>query len=207
MKSKLIVLLSVFTLVIAGNNNAQQVKSSSLFDKQDENWVCIINNKQIAPKEVFKFADGVMKISGVSNGYIRTKRKYSNYVLSLEWRWTKKLGNSGVLVHIQPKDTIWPICYQVQQKAEAAGDIICMNGLKAKECSDTVKFTVKKMLTSNEKLLGDWNSMKVVCRKNTMKVFINGVLQNSISEMNVKKGYIGFQNEGTEMEFRELKIK
>ena len=151
--------------------------------------------------------NGVLQITGVSSGYLRTKKKYSNYVINLEWRWTKSLGNSGVLLHIQPKDTIWPVCYQVQQKADAAGDIICMNGLWAKECTDSVKFTVKKSLPSNEKPMEEWNSMKVICKNKTMKVFINEVLQNNITELTVDNGFIGFQNEGTPMEFRKLSIE
>ena len=130
----------------------------------------------------------------------------TNYELNVEWRWTKKLGNSGVLVHIQQKDSIWPVCYQVQQKADAAGDIICMNGLWAKECTDSVKFTVKKMLPSNEKPLGEWNSMRIICKRNTLKVYVNGILQSNLTGLTAKKGFIGFQNEGTPLEFRKLTI-
>jgi len=126
--------------------------------------------------------------------------------LSIEWRWTKVLGNSGVLVHIQSRDSVWPVCYQVQQKADAAGDIICMNGLWAKECTDSVKFTVRKLQLSNEKPLGEWNSMKIICRKNTLKVFVNGVLQNYITKLTASKGFIGFQNEGKPIEFKNLSI-
>jgi len=94
----------------------------------------------------------------------------------------------------------------VQQKADAAGDIICMNGLWAKECTDSVKFTVKKLLPSNEKPLGEWNSMRIICKKNTLKVYVNGILQNNLTGLTAKKGFIGFQNEGTPLEFRKLMI-
>jgi hypothetical protein len=94
----------------------------------------------------------------------------------------------------------------VQQRADAAGDIICMNGLWAKECKDSVKFTVPKFLPSNEKALGEWNTMKVICKKNTLKVFINGVLQNSVTGLTKVNGYIGFQNEGKPLEYKNLLI-
>jgi len=171
------------------------------------NWAYVIKDKTLAPSSVFKMDNGVLQITGISSGYLRTKKVFSNYEMNLEWRWTKSFGNSGVLVHIQPTDTIWPICYQVQQKADAAGDIICMNGLWAKECTDSVKFTVKKSMSSNEKPLGEWNAMKVICKKKTMKVYINGVLQNNISGLTADNGFIGFQNEGVPLEFRKLVIK
>jgi len=181
---------------------------SSFFTKSDaSNWVYVLKDKSIIPTEVFKMDNGILKITGLSTGYLRTPKIYSNYELTIEWRWTKILGNSGVLVHIQPNDTIWPACYQAQQKAGDAGDIICMNGLWAKECTDSVKFTVKKMQLSNEKQLGEWNSMKVVCMGRILKVYVNGLLQNSITGLTVSKGYIGFQNEGKPLEFRKLVIK
>ena len=150
---------------------------------------------------------GVLKISDASAGYLRTKKTYKNFTLTVEWRWTKVAANSGVLIHIQPNDTVWPKCFQVQQKAEAAGDIICMNGLWANECADKVKFTVPKMNPSNEKPLGEWNAMKIISKNGTLEVYINGELQNKITGMTAKKGFIGFQAEGKPMEFRSLKIK
>ena len=211
MKSDFIVFLSSFFLLSSICSFAQKQGDlsveQSFFTKSDlTNWVYVLKDKAIKPSDVFIMDKGILLITGISNGYLRTKESYSNYELSLEWRWTKILGNSGVLVHIQSPDTIWPACYQLQQKADDAGDIICMTGLWAKECTDHVKFTVKKMQVSNEKPLGEWNSMKVICKDNTLKVFINGELQNDITGLTVSKGFIGFQNEGKPLEFRNLTI-
>jgi len=60
---------------------------------------------------------------------------------------------------------------------------------------------------SNEKPIGEWNSMKVICKDNTLKVFVNGQLQNDITGLTASNGYIGFQNEGKPLEFRNLSIK
>jgi hypothetical protein len=119
-----------------------------------------------------------------------------------------KLKNNGlVLLHIQKNDSVWPKCYQVQQKADTAGDIICMNGLWATECTDKVKFTIPKMQTSNEKPAGEWNSMEVLSKNGTLTVYINGTLQNKVTGLTKTKGFIGFQAEGREMEFRQMEIK
>ncbi len=201
-------LLSISCVVFAGKPGKQRLSQKQSFFTQSDtiNWIYIIKDKGVNASQVFKMGKGVLKITGVSNGYLRTKRCYSNYEINLEWRWTQSLGNSGVLVHIQPKDIIWPVCYQVQQKVDAAGDIICMNGLWAKECTDKVKFTVPKMQPSNEKPLGEWNAMKIICLNETIKVYVNGLLQNSISGITASKGFIGFQNEGKPLEFKNLSI-
>jgi hypothetical protein len=183
-------------------------KNQEVFSKSDTaNWVYILNDKSLHPLDVFKMDSGVLKISGLSSGYLRTKKSYKNYTLKLEWRWLKSPGNSGVLVHIQPKDSIWPVCYQVQQKTNAAGDIICMNGLWAKECKDSVKFTVNKLKPSNEKPLGEWNAMEIICTNDKISVFVNGELQNEITGLTVRSGTIGLQNEGKPLEFRNFTIK
>ena len=171
------------------------------------NWVYIVNNKNLSESSLFSMDKGILKITDVSTGYLRTRKVYKNFTLSVQWRWTKVAANSGVLIHIQPKDTIWPVCFQVQQKVNAAGDIICMNGLWAKECTDTVKFTVPKMKPSNEKPVNEWNSMTVISKNGNLEVYINEQLQNKITGMTAQKGYIGFQAEGKPVEFRNLIIK
>lgn len=204
MNKKLIIIFTIILIPVLSFSKDKKNKVSNL---KSSDWEYIIKDKSANPTDVFRIENGIMNISGISTGYFRTKKSYSNFVLTLDWRWTKKLGNSGVLIHIQPKDSIWPVCYQVQQKANAAGDIICMNGLWAKECTDSVKFTIPKFQASNELPLGEWNTMKIICRKNLIKVYVNGVLQNKITKLTVNKGYIGFQNEGTPIEFRNICIK
>lgn len=206
MKQTSKILFAVLFLLTVLPSFAQ--KKPSYFTASDsKNWFYVLNDKKLDPTTVFPMKDGVLSVTGESSGYLRTKKKYSNFTLNVDWRWTKVLANSGVLVYIQQKDTVWPVCYQVQQKANAAGDIICMNGLWAKECKDSVKFTIPKLVASNEKPLGEWNSMKIICKNKTMKVWVNGVLQNNISGLTAWNGYIGFQNEGKPMEFRNLSIK
>lgn len=202
-KSLTIIILLVFvnSVILAGK------KQASFTNSDTSNWVYVINNKTLEPTALFAMDNGVLKISDVSAGYLRTKKAYKNFTLTVEWRWTKVAANSGVLIHIQPNDTVWPKCFQVQQKADAAGDIICMNGLWANECTDKVKFTVPKMKPSNEKSLGEWNTMKIISKNGTLEVYINGELQNKITGMTAKKGFIGFQAEGKPMEFRNLKIQ
>jgi len=199
--------LKTFILVLAISQLSILAQKHTLFAPENShNWEIILADKSKNPTDIFSFDNGVLKVGSATAGYIRTKKSYKNYHLEVEWRWTKKAGNSGVLLHIQKNDSVWPVCFQVQQKADAAGDIICMNGLWAKECTDKVKFTVLKMKPSNEKAIGEWNKMEVISKNGSLTVFINGILQNKITKMTRKKGFIGFQCEKSEMEFRQLVI-
>ncbi|OIP84555.1 MAG: hypothetical protein AUK44_02170 [Porphyromonadaceae bacterium CG2_30_38_12] len=195
-------------LFFFGTHIAISGQNQSFFrSHQSDAWECILSNKMKKNTDLFQFEKGILRVSNATAGYIRTKKIYENYRLKVSWRWTKSVGNSGVLLHIQQPDSVWPICYQVQLRATAAGDIICMNGLWANECRDSVKFTIPKKHDSNEKPVGKWNDMQVVSYNGTIKVSINGLLQNEISGLTVSKGTIGFQAEGKAMEFKNLSIK
>lgn len=178
------------------------------FKEADANrWVYVLKNKDVPANELFKFKGNSLIVTDVTAGYIRTQKKYKNFTLDVDWKFLKDKSNSGVLVHILPNDTVWPTCYQAQLKAYSAGDIICMNGLKATECTNNENGTVVKMNVSNEQPTGAWNHIKVISKDGTLTVYINGELQNKITGMSVKKGYIGFQAEGKPMEFKDLVIK
>ena len=72
---------------------------------------------------------GVLRCSGVPNGYLRTVADHQDYVLKLEWRWVEKSGgNSGIFLRIVGEDRIWPKTIEAQLKSGDAGDLILANG-------------------------------------------------------------------------------
>ena len=52
-------------------------------------------------------------------GYLVTDKEFSDYVLKLKWRYPAglKAGNSGVLLHCQRDDRVWPQCYEAQLRS------------------------------------------------------------------------------------------
>jgi hypothetical protein len=79
-----------------------------------------------------------------------------------------------------------------------------MNGADMTERTDKTKRVVKKMTASNEKAVGEWNTMDIKCFSNTIEVTVNGVLQNRGTGINIKSGYICLQSEGKDIEFRNV---
>jgi hypothetical protein len=63
---------------------------------------------------------------------------------------------------------------------------------------------VKKMAASSEKAVGEWNTMEVTCKANTIEVYVNGILQNKATGISDSKGYICLQSEGKDIEFRNV---
>lgn len=183
-------------------------KPVKLFNGNDlSNWVFKLKDPSVDPATVFTVKDGVIHISGNPFGYMRTKEKYSDYKLHVEWRWPSEATNSGVFIHAQEPDSIWLRCVECQLKAGNAGDFVCMNGSDMTEKTDKSKIVVPKSGASSEKPAGEWNIMEVVCSGNNISVTVNGVLQNNGTGLNISKGSICLQSEGKDIEFRNVYLK
>lgn len=156
---------------------------------------------------VWSIRDGVLHCSGSPNGYFRTERVYSNYHLIFDWRWPDSGGNSGVLIHIQDKDEVWPKSIEGQMQDQHAGDIWVIGGASFKEHTDPINRRVPKQEAPSEKPLGEWNRYEVIARGDTIQLLVNGVIQNVATETTIETGYIGWQSEGTPVEFRGIQLK
>jgi len=222
MKNRLSTLLLLILIIVTGasfdatgqkapkkDKTAKSAKSKKntevkLFNGKDlSNWVFYLRDPAVDPATVFTVRNGVINITGDPFGYMRTKDVYSDYTLHVEWRYPGELSNSGVFIHAQTPDTIWLRCFECQLHAGDAGDFICMNGSKMNEQKEGSR-VVKKMNPSNEKPAGEWNTMEVICKSNTIEVSVNGLLQNKATGISDSKGHICLQSEGKNIEFRNV---
>ncbi len=209
----LIMLLIGIICQVDGQSDSKKTKGKKstakerimLFNGKDlGNWVFYLKDKSVKPSSVFKVVNGVIHITGDPFGYMRTKDSYSDYRLHVEWRWPSEATNSGVFVHGQKPDTIWLRCVECQLMAGNAGDFVCMNGADMNERRDKTSPIVRKLSPSSEKPSGEWNTMEVVCKGDTIEVYVNGVLQNRGTSVNVSSGSICLQSEGKDIEFRNV---
>jgi hypothetical protein len=184
---------------------APKTEKIQLFNGRDlSNWAFQLRDPSVDPSLVFLVQNQTIHITGEPFGYMRTKDSFSDYQLHVEWRWPSEATNSGIFIHAQLPDTIWPKSIECQLQAGNAGDFICMNGSDMNERTDKSRRSVKKMAASSEKPAGEWNTMEIVCKTNTIEVFVNGVLQNKATGVSVGKGHICLQSEGKDVEFRNV---
>ena len=165
------------------------------------------------PMKTWSVTNGVIHCTGRPTGYLRTKQGYSNYVLTVEWRFVKiapKADNTGVLVHMQLPDKVWPMCIQNQGLSGRQGDLFVMAGAECKEhlaSGKDANTPVALRGEPNEKPIGEWNTNVTVCAGNDVKAIINGKLLNEITECTVSSGFVGIQSEGGDIEIRKIYLE
>lgn len=192
----------------------QSTSAEELFNGRDfSNWE-LKTTPAADIGQVFRLgADGVIASSGQPSGYLGTLKSYRNYRLHVEWRWTGKPGNGGVLLHISdgPMDRVWPLSLQVQTKHGSAGDILPMAGAGFTEpltSAPAAEPRIKaKMAADSELPAGQWNVADIVSRDGRVEVSVNGVAQNLITGAQPSAGRIGFQLEGAPYELRRVQVQ
>ena len=180
----------------------------ALFNGRDFSGFTFCMKDHADPLQTWSVTNGVIHCTGTPTGYLRTTQSYSNYFLTVEWRFVKiapKADNTGILVHLQPPDQVWPQCVQVQGKHTRQGDLFLMEGAEAKEHKGKDKNTpVPLRGLSVENPVGEWNKAETICLHHHVESFINGKFVNEVTECNLDDGFIGIQSEGGEIEIRSM---
>ncbi len=197
-----------FTEMGAAQNVITPTNRVELFNGRDfAGWTfCLRSNAD--PALTWTVTNGVIHCTGKPTGYLRTVQAYRDYALTVEWRFVKvapKADNTGILVHMQLPDQVWPMCIQNQGKHNNQGDLIFMAGAESKEHKGMDANTpVPKRGPSNEKPVGEWDTILTVCSSSNVKAYVNGKLMNKGTECTLSSGFIGFQSEGGEFEIRKV---
>ncbi|MGF1581263.1 MAG: DUF1080 domain-containing protein [Gemmataceae bacterium] len=200
-------------------------KSMSLFNGKDlTGWHVDVPEKDKKPdiEATFIVRKGKLVSLGQPRGHLITDKSYRNYRLVVEYRFAGKPGNCGVLVHSSKPRALYkmfPKSIEVQMNHKHAGDFWCIgeditvpNMVKRrgpKEKWGVTEGKARRILNltdGSEKPVGEWNTMVIECLDDQVKVWVNGDLVNHGSKSTATKGRIALQAEGSEVEFRKLKL-
>lgn len=203
--------------------NATATKPHSLFNGKDlTGWTVDVPHLDKNPdaKHPFIVRKGMLVSLGNPGGHLVTEATYQNYRLEVEYRFAAKPGNCGVLVHASTPRALYkmfPKSIEVQMYHKNAGDFWCIaeditvpNMEKRrgkKENWGIVEGKGRRILNltdGSEKPAGEWNSMKIECLSDAVKVWVNGDMVNHGTNCTAKSGKIALQAEGSEVEFRKV---
>lgn len=168
-------------------------------------WNSVTKSETDAERDVkvFSVQQGNIFVTGVPFGYLYTKEKYDNYRLHVEWRWVGEGTNSGIFMHIQTPDIMWPKAIECQLCAGKAGDFVMLGGSKIMDIECKGEFPIKERYGDFERAAGEWNEADIECDARTIKVYINGQLANECTVIE-SSGNIALQSEGGPIEFRNI---
>lgn len=161
-------------------------------------------------KDVWSFnSDGDLICKGRPVGYIYTEKLYTNFEITLEWRFdpAKGPGNSGVLFRRHGPQKVWPLSIEAQLMNRNAGDIYAIGKYPLKGVKERTRgVRTKKAAECNEKPLGEWNHYRIRMEHGTLTLTVNGVVQNVATDCKEVPGNICLQSEGAEIHFRNMEL-
>lgn len=212
-------------LTIAINSQHAFSQTKALFNGKDlKGWHIDIPEMDKNPNAVnpFLVRNGLLVSLGTPGGHLITDAQHENFRFTFQYRFVGKPGNCGALVFVsKPRDLyeMFPKSIEIQLMNQNAGDFWCIQeditvpdmekrrGPKEKWGVNGDKLRrIPNLTDGTEKPLGEWNSMVIECVKNSIKVWLNGVLVNYGYDATASKGQIALQSEGSEVEFKEVKI-
>ena len=189
-----------------------------LFDgKSFDGWGYYLADPQAKMDDVWSIKDGILICKGEPMGYLHTKKDYTNFKLTVEWRWPegKEPSNSGVLMRITGEPKALPKCVEGQLQHGNVGDFWAFQGFKI---DGPPARTIKKdhplggavtgvhKTKGNEKKPGEWNTYEITADGDTITLVLNGQQLNQATHCEVLPGKIALQSEGGEVHFRKVEL-
>lgn len=219
------VLAAAFTVALAGDDAAKKVEPRSLFNGKDlTGWHADVpeHDGKTDPAPVFIVRDGNLVSLGSPGGHLITDDEFENYRLDVEYRFAGEPGNCGVLVHASKPRMLYdmfPQSIEVQMHHTNAGDFWCIGeditvpdmekrrGPKENwGATEGKERRILNLTDGSENPAGEWNTMRIECFGDEVKVWVNGDLVNHGTGCTAKKGQLALQAEGSEVEFRKLEL-
>ena len=182
----------------------------TLFDGKDlSRWTHLLPEGS-AMEDVWTIdGEGVLVCKGEPVGYLRTKERFTDYVLKLEWRFspvTKKAGNSGVLLRVQEPDQVWPRSIEAQLQSGSAGDFWNIGNFVMTADASRTNGRNTKHLRPNEQPIGAWNEYEIIVDGGDVTLNVNGETLNAATGCERVAGTIALQSEGAEIHFRRVRL-
>lgn len=202
----------------AQNNNV-----ISLFSPENKNeWYVYIEGegKNKDSLHIFQFEDGMLHVSGQKFGYIGTEKSFSNFHLTLDFKWGEKKypprqnakRDAGILYNsvIYNGDKIWPRSLECQIQEGDCGDIWLIDSASLTH-ADTVtpRKPYHQVVKSKdaEKPTGQWNQVEVIVKEGNITYLVNGQVVNEAKNPNPQSGRILLQSEGAEIYYRNVRLR
>lgn len=174
----------------------------SLFNGKDlQGWEVMGRNKQ-----AFQVKDGVIECNGSGGHWLRyADREFGDFVFSLEYKASKG-ANSGIFLRAATEANPAYTGMEIQILDDYGQD-------PRNNTTGSIYGSITPMLNQS-KPAGEWNQVEITCQGERVVVVMNGVKiidilmnQHDSLRQRLRKGYVGVQDHGHFIWFRNLKLK
>jgi hypothetical protein len=209
-----------FSLLAAGVLAALPVAVRADDVKPPEGFTPLFNGKDLTgwkatgKADVWKADQGAIAVEKGGGGYLMTEKEYGDFELRLEYKLTKG-ANSGVALRTPMAGDPAYVGMEIQLIDDEGWP-----GKLADYQHTGSIYDVVPAAKTNNKPIGEWNSMRIVCKASKVTVEVNGAVVVDANTEDAKeatkkrhpglardKGHIGFQSYNTRVEFRNVFIK
>jgi hypothetical protein len=190
-------------LLLASGIQAQTVPEA----EQKEGFLSMFNGKDLTGwrfgngsalpdklPDVARVEDGVIKITGKAP-HLGSQWDYEDFDVRFEWRAMQEKYNSGF--YIRSGRSVG--ANQINLAKGGEGGWVPGGG--------GVKLTGAKTVPDLQNKWSEWNAWRVLAVGNKVTFWCNDKLAWEATGFEAKRGYIGLQQEGAKIEFRNLRIK
>ena len=204
-----VLLIAALAVAVSDAPIAQEAGGgfTALFNGRNlDGWV----NVNCAP-ETWTVRDGMIVCTGVPTGVLRTEKQYENYVIELEWRHMVEGGNAGLFVHsdaLPAPGGAFTRAIECQIMDGNQGDVFSIQGaFLTPDIPHPKGWT--RALPAEERMnpTGEWNHYRVESRHGSLTLAVNGKVVTKAYHLNPRKGYICLESEGSEVHFRNIRIR
>jgi hypothetical protein len=197
----------------------RELNVTSLFNHTNtQGWYTFLDSlgKDANPENNFLVEDGLLHIKGKYFGYLSTEKTYSNYYLSVIFKWgndkypprEKDKRDSGILYHFSKKepDKVWPTSVECQVQETDCGDFWLVGTSGDSPNKAETAWGMKHIIRSEnyEKPNGELNVIEIICNGNQAEHYVNGHLVNVATNLSVSEGRILLQSEGAEIYYKDV---
>jgi hypothetical protein len=180
--------------------------------ERNEGWTSLFDGKSLSGwaitggnQEGFVCREGSIEWNGKGGGMLRSRDRYENFILRLDWK-IEEGGNSGIFLRAPRANRASKIGMEFQLR----GDY----GEPPSSGSTGAIYDVLSPAVNAGKPVGEWNSVEIQLDGTYLKATLNGqtVLdiefsQHSELKNRLRRGFIGLQDHGDYVAFRNIRIK
>lgn len=161
----------------------------------------------------WQFEDGILYTEGENGGWLATLRQYDDFMLSLEFRVSPG-GNSGVFIRAPLEGDPAYAGMEIQILDDYAER---WRDLQPYQYTGSI-YDIQAPSERAGREADEWQTMVIAARGTRVKVILNGekVVDTDVAYFPYKfdthpglkrsRGYIGLQNHGSRVEFRNVRI-